>query len=123
MVTFMTSKLPDDWQISDKQNHIFQKSKSYEISKTDMYVGETCNLLLLYFPGVSYYTMKSILNVKDNINLIKVISSCKICAGIKSQQEKKNLFVIQYPNVFVFLKIPLFHFIKSLSVVQFPACF
>ena len=28
-------KLPDDWQISDKQNHIFQKSKSYEISSID----------------------------------------------------------------------------------------
>ena len=35
-------KLPDDWQISKKQNHIFQKSKSYEISSTatGIYLGE-----------------------------------------------------------------------------------
>ena len=64
--------------------------------------------------------MKSILNVKNNINLIKVISSCKICAGIKSQQEK-NPFVIQYP--FLFFSKFLFHFIKSLSTVQFPVWF
>ena len=89
MLSFMNSKLTKMTD-KDKQNHIFQKSKSYEISSTDMYVRETWNLLLLYFPGVSYYTMKSILNVKDNINLIKVISSCNICAGIKSQQEKKT---------------------------------
>ena len=30
MLAFMTSKLSDDWQIFDKQYHIFQKSKSYE---------------------------------------------------------------------------------------------
>ena len=36
----MNSKLPDDWQISDKQYHIFQKSKSYEISNTHTYIGE-----------------------------------------------------------------------------------
>ena len=38
----MNSKLPHDWQISDKKNHIFQKSKSYEISSTDIYIGEDC---------------------------------------------------------------------------------
>ena len=40
MLTFMNSKLPDDWQIPDKQYHIFQKSKSYEILNTDIYIGE-----------------------------------------------------------------------------------
>ena len=40
MLTFMNSKLPDDWQISDKQYHIFQKSKFYEILNTDIYIGE-----------------------------------------------------------------------------------
>ena len=33
-------KLPDDWRTSYKQNHIFQQSKSYEISSIDIYVGE-----------------------------------------------------------------------------------
>ena len=47
-------KLPDDWQISDKQNHIFQKSKSYEISSVDIYVGEDLDLLFVYFPGLSH---------------------------------------------------------------------
>ena len=32
MLTFMNSKLPQDWQISDKKDHIFQKRKFYEIS-------------------------------------------------------------------------------------------
>ena len=40
MLTFMNLKLPDDWQISDKQYYIFQKSKSYEISHTDIRIGE-----------------------------------------------------------------------------------
>ena len=47
MLTFMNSKLPDDWQISDKQYHIFQKSKSYEISNTDIYIGEDLKLYLV----------------------------------------------------------------------------
>ena len=40
MLTFMSSKLPGEWQISDKQYRIFQKSKSYEIPNTDKYIGE-----------------------------------------------------------------------------------
>ena len=47
MLNFMNSKLPDDWQISDKQYHIFQKSKSYEISNTDIYIGEDLKLYLV----------------------------------------------------------------------------
>ena len=38
MLTFMNSKLPDDWQISDKQNHIFQKRVSYEIFSTYIHI-------------------------------------------------------------------------------------
>ena len=37
MLTFMNSKLTK-MTGKDKQNHIFQKSKSYEISSTDMYI-------------------------------------------------------------------------------------
>ena len=49
-------KLPDDWQMSDKQNHIFQKSKSYEISSMDIsyMLVRTWNLLFVYFPDVSH---------------------------------------------------------------------
>ena len=49
MLTFMNSKLPDDWQISDKQYHIFQKSKSYEISNTDIYIGEDLEFIIHVF--------------------------------------------------------------------------
>ena len=52
MLTFMTSKQPDDWQISDKQYHIFQKIKSYEILNTDIYIGEDLEFIM-YFTGVS----------------------------------------------------------------------
>ena len=42
-------KLPDEWQICDKQNHIFQKSKSYEISSVDIYVGENLEFITRVF--------------------------------------------------------------------------
>ena len=45
----MNSKLPDDWQISDKQYHIFQKSKSYEISNTAIYIGEDLEFIIHVF--------------------------------------------------------------------------
>ena len=49
MLTFMNSKLPEDWQISDKQYHIFQKSKSYEISNTGIYIGEDLEFIIHVF--------------------------------------------------------------------------
>ena len=50
MLTFMTfTKLPDDWQISEKQHHIFQKCKSYEISKIDLYIGEDLEFIIHVF--------------------------------------------------------------------------
>ena len=49
MLIFMNSKLPDDWQISDKQYHTFQKSKSYEISNTDIYTGEDLEFIIHVF--------------------------------------------------------------------------
>ena len=49
MLTFMDSKLPDDWKIPDKQNHIFQKSKSFEISSTDICVGEDPEFITFVF--------------------------------------------------------------------------
>ena len=49
MLTFMNSKLPDDWQISHKQYDILQKSKSYEISNTDIYIVEDLEFIIHVF--------------------------------------------------------------------------
>ena len=49
----------------------------------------TWNLFFIYFTGVSHCTMKSILNVKNNIYPdYLVISSYNIYSRIKSQQAK-----------------------------------
>ena len=116
-------KLPDDWQMSDKQNHIFQKSKSYEISSMDIYVGEDLEFIIRVYSWCipldhEIYTKykKTMKNITLS-NLIKVISYYNICSGIKDDQAKKQPFV-KIP-----LRIPLFHLIKSLSTVQFHVCF
>ena len=122
-------KLPDDWQISDKQNHIFQKSNSYEISRIDIYVGEDLEFIIRVFSWSipldhEIYTKykKTMKNITLS-NLIKVMSYY-ICSGIKDEQAKKQQpFVIQYQKLLIFLEIPLFHFIKSISTIQFHVCF
>ena len=48
MLSFMNSKLTK-MTGKDKQNHIFQKSKSYEISSTDIYVGEDQDFIVHIF--------------------------------------------------------------------------
>ena len=53
MLTLMNSKLPYDWHISDKKNHIFQKSKFYEISSTDIY-DKDLKFINHVFTGVSH---------------------------------------------------------------------
>ena len=123
MLTFMNSKLPDDWQISDKQCHMFQKSKSYEILNTDIYIGEDLEFIIhvsyccIQFDHKIYIKCK-----KKPSNLTKVISSYNICSGIKSKKAKKT-FVIQYQKLLILFRIPLFYFIKSLSTIQFHVCF
>ena len=99
MLTFMNSKLPDDWQISDKQYHIFQKSKSYEISNTDIYIGEDLEFIIHVFYWCIPLDHEIYTKCKKTSNLIKVISSYNICSGIKSQQPEKPL-VIQYQKYF-----------------------
>ena len=122
----LSLKLPDDWQISEKQNHIFQKSKSHEISSTDIHVGEDLEFIIRVFSWCIlldheiYAKWKK--TKKKPSNLIKVTSSYNICSGNKSQQAQKQLFVIQYQKFLIFLKILLFHFINSLSAVQFHMC-
>ena len=93
-----------------KQNHIFQKSKFYEISSTVIYISKD-QKLFTYFAGASHYTMKSILNVKKSSNLIKFISSHKICSEIKSQKVKKPFSL---KNFWFFSKL-----LSSISSIYF----
>ena len=48
MLTFMNSKLTK-MTGKDKQNHIFQKSKSYELSSTVIYIGEDREFIIHVF--------------------------------------------------------------------------
>ena len=102
-------KLPNNWQISQKQNHIFQKSKSYEISSKDMYVGEDLEFIIRVFfccvpLDLEIYTKfkKAMKNITLS-NLIEVISYYNICSEIKGDQAKKRQpFVIQYQKLFFY---------------------
>ena len=71
--------------------YTFQKSKPYEISNTDLYIGGNQELIFHVFYWFIHKTMKSILNVKRGSNLIKGISSHNIFSGIKIQQVKKPI--------------------------------
>ena len=122
MLTFMNSKLPDDWQISVKQYLIFQKSKSYEILNTDICSGEDVEFIIHVFYWCIQLDHEIYIKCKKTSNLIKVISKYNICSGIKSKQAKKS-FAIQYQQLLIFFRIPLFHFIKSLSTSQFRVSF
>ena len=116
-------KLPDGWHISDKQNHKFQKCKSYEISSIDIYVGEELEFIIRVFSWCiqlnhEIYTKykKTMKNITLS-NLITVASYYNICSGIKGEQAKKQPFVILYQKLLIFLRISLLHFIKLLSTV------
>ena len=102
-------KLPNNWQISQKQNLIFQKSKSYEISSKDIYVGEDLEFIIRVFfccvpLDLEIYTKfkKAMKNITLS-NLIEVISYYNICSEIKGDQAKKRQpFVIQYQKLFFY---------------------
>ena len=129
MLTFMNSKLSDDWQISDKQYHIFQKSKSSMKYQIQTYIlVRTWNLLFIYFTGVSNQTMKSI-KCKKNLSWLKLhLTWLKLhlviisALELKCQQTRKP-FIIQYQKLMIFFRILPFHFIKSFSTIQFHVCF
>ena len=123
MLSFMNSKLTK-MTGKGKQNHIFQKSKSYEISSTVIYIGQGQKFIIHVFYWCipldhEIYTKCK----KKTSNLIKGICCHKICSRIKSQRIKKKPFVIQYQKLLIFLRITLFHFIESLSTIQFHVCF
>ena len=99
-ITETTRWLANTWQ----QNHIFRKSKSYEISSTDIYVGEDLEFIIRVFSWCipldhEIYTIykKTMKNITSN--LIKVISNYNIYPGIKIEQAKKQPFV---PKTFDF---------------------
>ena len=80
MLSFMNSKLTK-MTGKGKQNHIFQKSKSYEISSTVIYIGEGQKFIIHVFYWCipldhEIYTKCK----KKTSNLIKGISSHKICS-------------------------------------------
>ena len=70
MLTFMNSKLLDDWQISDKQCHIFEKCKSYEISNTGMYIGEDLGFIFHVFYWCIQLDDRIYIKCKKTSNLI-----------------------------------------------------
>ena len=73
MLTFMNSKLPDDSQISEKQYHIFEESKSYEIFNTDIYIGENLEFITHVFYWCIQLDHEIYIKCKKMSNLIKVI--------------------------------------------------
>ena len=73
----------------DTQNHIFQKSKSYGTSSTVIYIGEDREFIIHVFYWRIPLDHEIYTKCKKTSNLIKGISSHKICSEIKSQQIKK----------------------------------
>ena len=74
-----------------KQNHIFQKSKSYEISSTVIYISKDQKFIIHVFYWCIPLDHEIYTKCKKTSNLIKGISSHNICSGIKSQQVKRTI--------------------------------
>ena len=92
MLSFMNSKLTK-MTGKYKQNNIFEKSKSYEISSTVIYIGEGHKFINHVFNWCIPLDHEICTECKNThlTRLIKGISSHKICSGIKSQQVKKTI--------------------------------
>ena len=76
-----------------KQNYIFQKSKSYEISSTVTYISKDQKFIIPVFYWCIPLDHEIYTKCKKNhlTWLIKGTSSHKICSGVKSQQVKKTI--------------------------------
>ena len=98
MLSFMNSKLTK-MTGKGKQNHIFQKSKSYEISSTVIYISKDQKFIIHVFYWCIPLDHEIYTKCKKTSNLIKVISSYNICSGIKIQLEKKP-FIISSTKIF-----------------------
>ena len=95
LLTLMTSEL-NKMTGKEKQNHIFQKSKSYEIPSTEIYIGEDWEFIIHVFYWHIPLDYEIYTRCEKSSNLIKGISCHNICSEIKIQQVKKKTFVIQY---------------------------
>ena len=79
--------MPVHWKIPDKQYHIYRKSKSYEKSNTDIYIGENLESIIHVFYWCIQLNHEIYIKYKKKTsNLIKVISSYDICSGIESKK-------------------------------------
>ena len=90
MLSFMNSKLTK-MTGKGKQNHIFQKSKSYEISSTVIYISKDQKFIIHVFYWCIPLDHEIYTKCEKTSKLIKDISSHNICSGIKYLQEKKNI--------------------------------
>ena len=120
MLTFINSKLPDDWKYLTS-NITFSKKVNPMKYRIETYLlVRRWKLLFIHFTGASNETMKSILNVKKVSNLIKSKVYLVIISSLQSKVNKQNSHL---PFADFFFRIPLLHFIKSFSTIQFHVCF
>ena len=88
----MNSKLPDDWQISDKQYHIFQKSNFYEISNTEIYIGEDLEFIIHVFYWCIQLDHEIYIKCKKKTsNLIKFYLVIISALELKVNKQKNHL--------------------------------
>ena len=73
----------------DKQNHIFQNSKSYEISNTVIYISKDHKFVIHVFYWCIPLDHEIYTDLKKHLTLLKVYLVL-ICSGIKIEQVKKN---------------------------------
>ena len=101
MLSLMNSKLTK-MTGKGKQNHIFQKSKSYEISSTVTYISKDQEFIIQVFYWCIPLDHEIYTKYEKKINLIKIISSYNIFFGVKSQRAKKNHLSLTAPKTFDF---------------------
>ena len=90
MQSLMNSKLTK-MSGKDKQNHIFPKSKPYEIPSTVIYIGEDQEFVIHVFCWCIPLDNEIYTKCKKTSNQIKKISSHNICSEIKTQQVKTTI--------------------------------
>ena len=92
MLPFMNLKLPDDWQISDKQYYIFQKIKSFKISNTDICIGEDLEYIIYVFYRCIQLDHEINIKCKKNLTWLKLHLVIITALELKvNKQEKTHL--------------------------------
>ena len=125
MLSFMNSKLTK-MTGKGKQNHIFQKSKSYEISSTVIYIGEGQKFIIHVFYWCIPLDHEIYTKCNKTSNLIKGTSSHNICSWIKSQQVKKPFRSVSttfdFPHNFSvpFYQVTFDHSISCVLLIDKP---